>query len=54
MYLLKIEVLIYYPEILLVVMLDCPARLGWEPVVKINHYHVGADIILQQGMKDEK
>jgi len=23
-----------------------PARLGWEPVVTIEHYHVGADIIL--------
>lgn len=23
-----------------------PARLGWEPLVKIEHYHVGADEIL--------
>jgi hypothetical protein len=23
-----------------------PARLGWEPLVKIEHYHVGAEKIL--------
>lgn len=23
-----------------------PARLGWEPIVKIEHYHVGAEVIL--------
>ena len=23
-----------------------PARLGWEPLVQIEHYHVGADKIL--------
>lgn len=23
-----------------------PARLGWEPIVKIEHYHVGAEMIL--------
>jgi hypothetical protein len=26
-----------------------PARLGWKPIVKIEHYLVGADIILQAG-----
>lgn len=35
-------------------LIQDPARLGWEPIVKIDHYHVGADIILQQGMKDEE
>jgi hypothetical protein len=25
-----------------------PARLGWEPLVKVEHWHVGADIILGQ------
>ncbi|MBI4516329.1 MAG: DUF3883 domain-containing protein [Deltaproteobacteria bacterium] len=24
-----------------------PARLGWEPIVKVEHYHVGADAILK-------
>ena len=24
-----------------------PARLGWEPLVKIEHYHLGADAIRQ-------
>jgi len=28
-------------------------NLEWEPIVKMNHYHVGADIILQRDMKDE-
>ena len=23
-----------------------PVRLGWEPLVKIEHYHVGAEQIL--------
>jgi hypothetical protein len=23
-----------------------PARLGWEPLVKIDHYHVGAKVLL--------
>ena len=23
-----------------------PVKLGWEPLVKIEHYHVGADKIL--------
>ena len=23
-----------------------PARLGWKPVVKVEHYHVGAQAIL--------
>ena len=23
-----------------------PARLGWEPIVKIDHYHVGAKAII--------
>lgn len=26
-----------------------PVRLGWEPLVKIEHYHVGAEKILQEG-----
>jgi len=26
-----------------------PARLGWKPIVKIEHYQLGADIILQSG-----
>ena len=25
-----------------------PARLGWEPIVKIEHYHVGAEVILAE------
>ncbi|HEC78694.1 MAG TPA: hypothetical protein ENI34_06080 [candidate division WOR-3 bacterium] len=31
-------------------------NLEWEPIVDINHYHVGAvqDVVLQQGRKDEK
>lgn len=24
-----------------------PARLGWQPIVKIEHYHIGADVILE-------
>lgn len=28
-----------------------PARLGWEPIVKIQHYHVGADAILKAEKK---
>ncbi|RMD59584.1 DUF3883 domain-containing protein, partial [Candidatus Parcubacteria bacterium] len=23
-----------------------PARLGWKPIVKVEHYHVGADQII--------
>jgi len=26
-----------------------PVRLGWEPLVKIEHYHVGAKQILAAG-----
>ncbi len=26
-----------------------PARLGWQPIVKIDHYHVGLDQILREG-----
>jgi hypothetical protein len=26
-----------------------PGRLGWEPLMKIEHYHVGADKILGAG-----
>ena len=29
-----------------------PCRLGWQPLVKIEHYHIGADKIL--GNKSEK
>jgi hypothetical protein len=25
-----------------------PVKLGWEPLVKIEHYHVGADKILRE------
>lgn len=28
-------------------LIQDPARLGWEPLVKIEHYHVGADEILR-------
>jgi len=24
-----------------------PVRLGWQPIVKVEHYHVGAKEILQ-------
>jgi hypothetical protein len=24
-----------------------PSRLGWEPIVKVEHYHVGSDALLQ-------
>lgn len=27
-----------------------PVRLGWEPLVKIEHYHVGASKILGSGL----
>ena len=30
-------------------MVQDPVRLGWEPIVKIEHYHVGAEKILQGG-----
>ncbi len=23
-----------------------PARLRWEPIVKIEHYHIGAEVVL--------
>ncbi|MCX7045146.1 MAG: hypothetical protein NTX50_06650 [Candidatus Sumerlaeota bacterium] len=26
-----------------------PARLGWEPLIKIEHYHVDAGKILREG-----
>ena len=32
------------PEVHLV---QDPARLGWEPLVKIEHYHVGSEKILR-------
>ena len=25
-----------------------PARLGWEPIVTIEHYHIGAEVILEE------
>ena len=28
-----------------------PARLGWEPLVKIEHYHIGPDAILAQSQQ---
>jgi len=31
-----------------------PARLGWEPVVKVEHYHVGADQILAAESKSSQ
>jgi superfamily II DNA or RNA helicase len=30
-----------------------PARLGWEPVVKVEHYHVGAEQILAAENKNQ-
>jgi nanoRNase/pAp phosphatase (c-di-AMP/oligoRNAs hydrolase) len=27
--------------------IEDPARLGWKPIVKIEHYHVGAQAILK-------
>ncbi len=27
-----------------------PVRLGWKPIVKIEHYHIGASVILQAEM----
>jgi hypothetical protein len=30
-----------------------PGRLGWKPIVKIDHYHVGADVILKDANKIE-
>jgi hypothetical protein len=29
-----------------------PARLGWEPLVKIEHYHISANAILAQSQQD--
>jgi predicted GIY-YIG superfamily endonuclease len=29
-----------------------PARLGWEPIVKVEHYHVGAEQILAAESKN--
>ena len=29
-----------------------PARLGWKPVVKVEHYHVDANVILQSEITD--
>ena len=26
-----------------------PARLGWEPLTKVEHYHVGAQVIIEAG-----
>ena len=31
-----------------------PARLGWEPIVMIEHYHIGAEVILGQKNAVEK
>jgi hypothetical protein len=30
-----------------------PARLGWKPIVKIEHYHVGPQDIIREGISDE-
>ena len=38
------------PEIHLV---KNPARLGWKPVVKVEHYHVGANEILKSEIMNE-
>jgi hypothetical protein len=27
-----------------------PARLDWEPVVQVEHYHLSAHAILQEGL----
>ncbi len=37
------------PEVHLV---QDPARLGWKPVVKVEHYHVGANEILRSETRD--
>jgi Domain of unknown function (DUF3883) len=29
-----------------------PVRLGWRPVVQVEHYHVGANEILQSEAQD--
>ncbi len=29
-----------------------PVRLGWEPLIKIEHYHVGAEKILYEAKKE--
>ena len=29
-----------------------PARLGWKPVVRVEHYHVGANEILKSGIEN--
>ncbi len=34
-------------------LIQDPVQLGWKPIVKINHYHVDAEVILQKGMKNE-
>ena len=33
-------------------LIQNPSRLGWKPVVKIEHYHVGAKEILKSGLQD--
>ena len=30
-----------------------PARMGWEPIMKIEHYHVSAQAILQHSQKGQ-
>ncbi len=34
-------------------IIDNPSRLGWQPVVKVEHYRVGASVILKSGTRDE-
>lgn len=24
-----------------------PVRLGWQPIIKVEHYHIGADVVLR-------
>ena len=33
---------------------EIPIALGWEPLVKVEHYHVGADAILKETMNAER
>jgi SNF2 family DNA or RNA helicase len=33
-------------------IINDPARLGWKPIVKVEHYHVGANEILKSEIQD--
>ncbi len=32
-------------------LIQDPARLGWQPVVQVAHYHVGPEAVLQAAVK---